>query len=136
MPSCGYIKKKAGRVCSGDMDKLVPFYDRDTVPTDDSITIDIKPKFSAWCMIETRRGSSHWDGTNTNREPDTTVFWTRAGYKFEKKMLALWNGKYFEVDRDEDINEDGEFLEITAVETGFTVDTNGDTNETSWVRGE
>ncbi|RLC69262.1 MAG: hypothetical protein DRH97_00185 [Chloroflexi bacterium] len=131
MANCGFIKKKAGRVCAGSMDKYVEFFDRETVPSIKSFSTELKPKFKAFCSVETRRGVQKFDGTNTNRGPDTTVMRTHDGYSFEKKMIAKLNNKFFEIDRFENLNEDNRFIEVTCIELGDETDSTGDDNLTS-----
>lgn len=137
MACSGYIRKKPSKVCAGSMDKLVQFFDRKTLPNTESFTINLVAKFSPWCSVETRIGSSVYNGTNVVRGADTTIFRTHNGYVFEKKMLAKLEGRYFEVDRFENLNEDNRFIEVTCIELGNAKDTDGTTDlETSWAKCE
>lgn len=127
MPSCGFIKPKASRVCVGKMDQFVQAYSRKITPAEISHTQDLKPAFNFWAMIETRRGTSRFDGVNVERGADTTVFRTHYGVKFAKKQILKFNNKYFEVDRIENLNEENRFLEVTAIELGDIFDSDGTT---------
>ena len=136
--ACKRISKRADLVCIGKRDKMVEFFNRKTLPTADSFTIDLKSDFTAWCMVETRRGVEKFDGTNVSRGPDTTVFYTDAGYepKLEKKQICKLNNKYFEVNRFDNINEENRTLEIVCTQLGDLTDSNGDEIKTSWAKLE
>lgn len=126
--SCKTIKKKADRTCAGRRDKLVEVFSRDIVSDSFSFKMDLTSEFKIWCMAETKRGTSSFDGTNVNRGPDTTWFYTAYGVDIEKKRILKFNNKYFEVDRTENINLENRTLAIVCIELGDTE------KETSWAK--
>ena len=129
------ITKKASLVCTGDLNSLIKIIDRKITPDTISFTMNLSDYVEAWSSIETRRGSTRFDGVNVNREADTTIFRIRYGYDVAKKQLIDWNGTYFEIDRIEDLNGERRFLELSCVETGFKKDTDGTTDlEANWSR--
>jgi len=123
--ACKTISKKADRTCAGKRDKKVAVFSRDIKPADISFKMDLTAQFSIWCMSKTVRGTERFDGTNTNRSPDTTWFYTAFGVKIEKKQILSINGKYFEVDRTENINEENKTLAIVCVELGNITESDG-----------
>jgi hypothetical protein len=123
--ACKTISKKADRTCTGKRDKKVEVFNRDIKPADISFQMDLTSQFSIWCMAETKRGTERFDGTNTNRSPDTTWFYTAFGVTIESKQILSLNGKYFEVDRTENMNMENITLAIVCVELGNIKDTDG-----------
>jgi hypothetical protein len=116
--ACRTISKKADRTCAGRRDKKVEVFSRDIAPADISFKTDLTSELSIWCSVETKRGVKIFDGTNTNRAPDTTIFYTAYGVDIESEQILSLNGKYFEVDRTDNMNMENRTLAIICVELG------------------
>ena len=134
--SCGRIKPKASKTCTGNRNRLVEFFSRNIKPDSNSFTMDIQPVFSLWCQGGTVRPVKNHDGTNTERDSITVTFYHPYGVDVREKQLCKFNSKYFEVSSVENINMENRTLRIDCVELGNLFDSDGTTElQANWRSG-
>lgn len=114
---CGRIKKKADKVCIGDLKNLIKIIDREIEPADVSHTMNFDSFIEVRARIDTKLGGTFFNGVNTENG-DTHVFYIRFGVTVEQNYTIELNGNYYIVSTTENLNEESRFLKISAVKNG------------------
>lgn len=120
MPSCGFIRKKPGRVCIGSMDRKIEFVKRNIEPAEVSYTSNRDAVFTVWGDVHTVSGVETFGGVNAGNLGITDIVYIRYRTDLQKGHLAKINGRYLRILAIENLHRSNEFLKIGCGETGET----------------
>lgn len=122
MPRCVRLKRKHRKVCVGDLDNTITLQDRAiTAPLSG---FDANEAFTtntadAWAKIETSRGETVFDGSNT--EVDVThIFTIRWLTGVTAETWILFDGERFDILDTQDLEERNEWLIMKCTNKGIT----------------
>lgn len=115
--SCGNIKRKADKICVGDLKRLIKIINRKIEPADISHTMDFDSFNSVRARVDTRRGIDFFNGVNTENAP-THYFYVRYNVDVEMNYTIEFRDNYYLVVDVENLNEENRFLKISAVKNG------------------
>lgn len=123
--SCGSIKRKADKICIGDLKRLINIIDRKIEPAEVSHTMNFDDFVSVKARIDTRRGGAFFNGVNMEDAP-THFFYVRFGVAIERNYTIEFNDSYYLVSNVENLNEESRFLKVSATKNGPK------SNEANW----
>lgn len=114
---CGKIKRKADKICIGDLKKQIKIINRKIETAAVSHTMNFDEFVTVRARIDTRRGGAFFNGVNTEDAP-THYFYVRFGVEVEKNYTIEFNSNYYIVSDVENLNEESRFLKISATKNG------------------
>ena len=124
MTSCLPIVGRLRQVCSGDLDRLITLQIRNIeIPIVDMVdyTLLFTPITDIWAMVETKKGTTIFDGTNTERIVDAT-FYIPFIPDITAECWILYEGIRYDIIRVEDLDLRHDFLALYTTTRG--IDTN------------
>lgn len=124
MSVCAKVRGKRRTLCLGDLDKEIHLADRSiTAPqfgSVDFLETFVNQTEATWAMVETTQGSIFFSGVSTDTEKPITHKWY---IEFDEVVTAeywvLFEGKYYDILRVEDLEERHEFQRLYCRERGL-----------------
>jgi len=122
MPKCAPIRKKRRNICIGDMEDRITLQNRAiTAPLFG--TIDFDETFTAiaveeWCLIETVRGKTFFDGVATETDVTHWIYINFDATVTAETWGLLPDGRRLDVLRVENLDERGDFQLLECTDRG------------------
>lgn len=120
MAQCEKIRRQSKRICIGALNKRITINSRAIgapVGTEVDFTETFTKRFDTWAMIETIDGKTIFDDTNIERVI-THDFFIRYVPNITFQDWILYNGKYYDIVRVENFQEDNRFYRIRSAIRG------------------
>ena len=119
--SCDFIKSKPASICIGDLSsKIILQLRAITSPTGESVdfTETFTTAETVWARVDTVRGETVFDGTNTERDV-THRFYIRFISGITAETWIEWNDIKFDILDVENLQENDEFYLLRAAKRGI-----------------